>query len=64
MVIMNFTSAGFIAGVLSVLGAVSIAVGKPALSTFFSDPGTATAATGVVTGIVGLVAGALKGVKG
>jgi hypothetical protein len=53
---------GTIAGILSVAGTISIALGKPALGAFFNDPQTAQALTTIATGAVTLAAGALRGV--
>jgi hypothetical protein len=58
---MAFLTPGTITGLFSLLSAVSVVVGKPALGAFFSDPNTAAALTTVVSGASGLVAGALKG---
>jgi hypothetical protein len=60
----SFITSGAIAGVFSIFGALSIAVGKPALGAFFSDPTTATTFTAVITGGTGFAAGLLKGIKG
>jgi hypothetical protein len=56
----NLTS-GIIVGLLAAISAASVALGKPALSVFLSDPTTATTVTSVVTGILSLAAGFLKG---
>lgn len=61
---MNFLSAGFLTGLLSLASAISIAFGKPALGAVLADPTTATTATAVFTGSAALVAGVLKGLKG
>lgn len=52
---------GMIAGVLAMAGGLSVAFGKPALGAFLSDPSTAVAATALVSGAVGLVAGVMRG---
>lgn len=64
---MNFKSLvtpGVIGGILAFLGTITIAIGKPALGAFLSDPSTAQTVTAVVTGAIALVAGAAAGVKG
>lgn len=53
---------GTITGACSLLAALSVLIGKPALGAFFSDPSTATAMTTVAGGAAGLVAGVLKGI--
>lgn len=55
---------GVIAGLLALAGAISAAVGYPLAGAILADPGTAASATMVVTGIVGLVAAVLGGVRG
>lgn len=62
---MNFKSMltpGTITGILSFIGAITVALGKPALGAFLSDPTTAATLTGVISGAMALVAGAMTGV--
>lgn len=54
---------GSIAGVLGFLGMMSVAFGKPALGGFLSDPATAGAVTSVISGVVALGAGFMKGLE-
>ena len=58
-----FTSPGIVTGFLSMIGVFSIAMGKPALGSFFQDPNTAQAVTGLVSGCMALTAGFMDGLK-
>ncbi|GJD92502.1 MULTISPECIES: hypothetical protein [Methylobacterium] len=60
---MKFVTPGVVAGVLTMAGVLSVAVGKPALGAFLSDPATAATVTAVVSGVGALLAGVLQGVK-
>jgi hypothetical protein len=55
---------GVIAGLLALAASGSVALGKPALAAFFSDPATASTLTSLFGAATGLVAGFLKGVEG
>jgi ABC-type uncharacterized transport system permease subunit len=55
---------GVNAGLLALAGAVSAAVGYPLAGAILADPGTAASATMVLTGVMGLVAAVLGGVRG
>ena len=55
---------GVVAGLLALAGALSAAFGYPLAGAILADPGTAVNATMVATGLVGLVAGILGGVRG
>lgn len=59
----QFVTPGVVAGLLSMAGILSVALGKPALGAFLSDPGTASTVTSVVGGVGALVAGVLQGVR-
>jgi len=59
----SLLSAGTIAGGLACASALATAFHYPALGLFLADPATATTATGIVTGIIALAAGVLKGVE-
>lgn len=52
---------GLFAAIFPLLGMASVAMHKPALGVFFDDPSTAVTATSVASGLITLVAGALKG---
>jgi hypothetical protein len=57
----NKVAPGIIAGVLAAGAAISIAAHHPALGAFLNNPDTATTLTSIVVGILGIVAGVLKG---
>ena len=59
----NITS-GVVTGVLSLAaGLASFLLHKPALATYLSDPTTVAAVMALVSGVSGIVAGVLKGLK-
>jgi hypothetical protein len=58
-----FTSPGFITGIISMGGALSVATGHPAFGAFLDNPNTATTVTSVVSGLLSLFAGAMEGIK-
>jgi hypothetical protein len=58
-----FKSPGVLAGLLALAASGSVALGKPALGAFFSDPATASALTALLGATTGLVAGFLKGIR-
>lgn len=60
----KYITKGTIAGLLTLAGAVSIALHKPVLAAFLNDPTTAAQLTAVLIGASGLAAGFLKGVEG
>ncbi|MGN7122848.1 hypothetical protein [Methylorubrum thiocyanatum] len=55
---------GVVAGVLALAGALSAAFGYPLAGAILADPGTAASTTMVVTGVIGLVAAVLGGIRG
>jgi hypothetical protein len=59
----KFLTAGVIAGLFSLAGAVLQASGHPALGAFVSDPQTAATLSSVLNGALALAAGALAGIK-
>ena len=60
----RFLTPGVLMGALACGGSVASAAGYPILGAFLSDPSTAQAATQVLAGVTGLVAGYLSGVRG
>lgn len=59
---MNYFTSGTIVGGLAIAAALSNAFHYPVLGAFLSDPTTAQSLTSVLTGVLALGAGALKGV--
>lgn len=59
----KFVTPGVVAGLFSMAGVLSVALGKPALGAFLGDPATAATVTQVVAGAGALVAGVLQGIK-
>lgn len=55
---------GVVAGLLALAGALSAAFGYPLAGAILADPGMAVNATMVATGLVGIVAAVLGGVRG
>ncbi len=64
MNVKSLITPGVIGGILAFLGTITIAIGKPALGMFLSDPSTAQTVTVVLTGAIALVAGAAAGING
>jgi hypothetical protein len=60
---MNILSPGFIAGLLALGSAIAVAFHHPALGAFLDDPKTAESATMVLTGLMALFAGGLRGIR-
>ena len=60
---MNLITSGTIAGLLSLLAAGEAASGHPHFAAWIGDPATASAIWAVGSGLFGLVAGALKGLR-
>ncbi|HXY59695.1 MAG TPA: hypothetical protein VEH76_14080 [Methylocystis sp.] len=60
---MNFITSGTLAGLLSLAAAAEAASGHPHFAAWLGDPATATAAWSVISGVAGLIAGALKGLR-
>ncbi|MGX5777710.1 hypothetical protein [Methylorubrum zatmanii] len=59
-----FLAPGVIAGLLVFVGSLAAAFGYPLAGAILADPTTAVHATMVATGVVGLVASVLAGIRG
>ncbi|HYA80366.1 MAG TPA: hypothetical protein VED87_05505 [Methylocystis sp.] len=60
---MNFITSGTLAGLLSLFAAGEAASGHPHFAGWLGDPATASAIWATGSGLLGLVAGALKGLR-
>ena len=59
----NLFTPGVVTGLLACAAALAGIFGRPALAAFLADPGTAELLLAVISGVLALAAGALRGVS-
>jgi hypothetical protein len=59
----NLFTPGVVTGLLACAAALAGIFGRPALAAFLADPGTAELLLAVISGVLALAAGALRGMN-